>query len=154
MWWCWRFPQQNIGEVFIVFVQQVLLKETNRIHRFTGHSLEMSEFIPFLKNSTVFFLFFHVFYINLFYATNLTIRRIFRFTKTGLFIVERVFIWQLETQLFVSSYIWLAYIFELQHGGGISEWKTKCWPIRTQERWCLIARHTICRYDICRWLFN
>ena len=27
----------------------------------------------------------------------------------------RVFVWQLETQLFASSYIWLAYIFELSY---------------------------------------
>ena len=26
--------------------------------------------------------------------------------------ITRVFMWQLETQLFSSSYIWLAYIFE------------------------------------------
>ena len=27
----------------------------------------------------------------------------------------RVFVWQLETQLFASSYIWLAYIFEFSY---------------------------------------
>ena len=43
-------------------------------------------------------------------------------------------IWQLETQLFVSPYIWLAYIFEaLQYIGDVSQQKIKCWPMRTQS---------------------
>ena len=28
----------------------------------------------------------------------------------------RVFMWQMETQIFTSSYIWLAYIFEASYG--------------------------------------
>ena len=31
-------------------------------------------------------------------------------------VIKRVFMWQLETQPFLSSYIWLAYIFERSHG--------------------------------------
>ena len=44
--------------------------------------------------------------------------------------------WQLETQLFASPYIYLTGVHfrgELQHIGQVGRQKTKCWPIKTRE---------------------
>ena len=50
-------------------------------------------------------------------------------------IYKRVFMWHLETQLF-CLFLYLTGVHfpgELQHSGDVSEWKIKCWPIRTRE---------------------
>ena len=48
-----------------------------------------------------------------------------------LIVIERVFMWQLETQFFVSPYTWLTYIFEASYS--VSQQKIKCRSIRTRE---------------------
>ena len=58
----------------------------------------------------------------------------------------RVFMWQLETQLFASSYIWLAYIFEASYSTVVtSSAKNQVSTNQnSRNRWCLIVRRTIC----------
>ena len=69
----------------------------------------------------------------------ITILRIVTIEKSALkFLVMSVFIWQLYTQLFASSYIRLTYIFEASYSTvvtSVSEKsaKSQCRPIRTRE---------------------
>ena len=69
----------------------------------------------------------------------ITILRMVTIEKSALkFLVMSVFIWQLYTQLFASSYIRLAYIFEASYSTvvtSVSEKsaKNQCRPIRTRE---------------------
>ena len=54
--------------------------------------------------------------------------------------------WQLETLLFASSYIWLAYIFQASYNmvvtSGVKNQVST--NQNSRNRWCLIVRRTIC----------
>ena len=55
--------------------------------------------------------------------------------------------WQLVTQLFASSYIWLPYIFEASYSTVVTSVSKKSSVDQSElerNRWCLIARRTIC----------
>ena len=59
--------------------------------------------------------------------------------------ILRVFMWQLETQVFASSYIWLAYIFEVSYSTVVTSSAKKQVSTNQSSRnkWCLIVGCTL-----------
>ena len=62
---------------------------------------------------------------------------------------KSVFMWQLEAQIFVSSYIWLAFIFEASYSAvvtSVSE-KSSVDPSELEKQVLSHCWHTVCKAE-------